>query len=133
MLDRAGRQAQLVTRHRAGVAAHLLPIDRLPAVLDPPVGAATVITPLPAHPEASHPVFDRLLRYGIDCLLVMPLPDGRACSGPASGMPSFYRRADGRVGAPRHASASRPLHEPRTARRRLTRLARLDAVEQMLP
>ena len=36
VLARPERQAQLVTRHRAGVAAHLLPIERLPSALTPP-------------------------------------------------------------------------------------------------
>src|SRR6185436_10167136 len=73
-LGRPERQAQLVTRHRAGVAAHLLPLERLPSALVPSTGTNTVITPLQEHPEASHPVFERLLRYGIDCLLVTALP-----------------------------------------------------------
>ena len=36
VLGRQERQAQLVTCHRAGVAAHLLPIARLPSALAPP-------------------------------------------------------------------------------------------------
>ena len=35
ILARPERQAQLVTRHRAGVAAHLLPLERLPSALVP--------------------------------------------------------------------------------------------------
>ena len=76
VVARPERLAQLVTRHRTGVAAHLMPIELLPAALTPPARAATVITPLRDNAEVSHPVVDRLVRYRIDCLLVMPLPDG---------------------------------------------------------
>ena len=133
VLDRPGRQAQLVTRHRAGVAAHLLPIERLPSALTPPGSSTKVIAPLQQHPDASHPVFDRLLRYGIDCLLVMALPGGAGLFWTGKrGVPCF---SDTQMAAlePLVMRLASALHEREPRDVRLTRLARLDAVEQMLP
>jgi transcriptional regulator with GAF, ATPase, and Fis domain len=133
VLGRPERQAQLVTRHRAGVAAHLLPIERLPSALTPSVGTTAVMTPLPKHPDASHPVFERLMRYGIDCLLVMALPDGAGLfwTGKAGESPfSDTQMAAFEPLVARLAASLRDI-EPRDVR--LARLARLDAVEEMLP
>src|SRR6185295_12677183 len=132
VLSRPDRQAQLVTRHRTGVAAHLMPLALLPSTLTPSAGAATVIAPLGENPEKSHPVVDRLLHYGIDCLLVMPLPDGQGLfwagqrDAPfAAAQIAAFERLAAQV-----AEAMR-ADEPRDVR--LARLARMDAVEQMLP
>src|SRR6185295_16436356 len=76
MLEAPGQRAKLVTRFRAGVLAHLFPLDRLPAVLNPSIGATTIVAPLSSHDEASHPFVDRLLKSAIDCLVVVPLPGG---------------------------------------------------------
>ena len=133
VLGRPERQAQLVTRHRAGVAAHLLPLDRVPPALAPSAAATVVITPLQEHSEASHPVFDRLLRYGIDCLLVMALPGGAGLFWTGKRGTACFSDAQIALFGPLVMRLATALHdhEPRDAR--LARLARLDEVEQMLP
>jgi transcriptional regulator with GAF, ATPase, and Fis domain len=133
MLNAPGGRARLVTRHRAGVAAHLLPCDRLPAVLNPSIAALTIITPLSSHGEASHPVVDRLLKYGIDCVAVMPLPGnlGVFWTGKRDASPFSHQQL-----APLESLAARvaaSILEPETRERRLARLSRIDAVEQVLP
>jgi transcriptional regulator with GAF, ATPase, and Fis domain len=133
VVARPERLAQLVTRHRTGVAAHLMPIELLPAALTPPARAATVITPLRDNAEVSHPVVDRLVRYRIDCLLVMPLPDGEGLFW--AGKHDTTRFADAQIAAfePLAARVAEALHAPEPRDVRLARLARMDGVEEMLP
>src|SRR3954466_3127260 len=133
VLDRPGQRAQLVTRHRAGVAAHLLPADRLPPALRPGAAAVRSFAPLCEEVDAAHPMMQRLLGYGIECLLVQPLP----------GMAGLFWT--GKVGAPPFddaqvaafaALASRlvaAMHVVEPPAQRLARLVRIDAVEQLLP
>jgi transcriptional regulator with GAF, ATPase, and Fis domain len=132
VLARPDRQTELVTRHRAGVAAHLLPADRLPLALARTGGATTIITPLHEHHEAAHPLFDRLVRYGIDCLLVMPLPGGEGLfwTGKRGAMPFTDREVAAFAAVTDDLVAA--MREPEPPDTRLARLARLDAVEQML-
>jgi transcriptional regulator with GAF, ATPase, and Fis domain len=133
MLHAPGERARLLTRHRVGTAAHLLPVDRLPAAINPAIAATTVVTPLSTHAEASHPVVERLLKYDIDCLLLMPLPGdlGLFWAG-RRGVESFDARtvADFDRLVPRLAAA---LHAPEAPDVRLQRLSSIDAVDEMLP
>jgi transcriptional regulator with GAF, ATPase, and Fis domain len=133
MLHAPGERARLLTRHRVGTAAHLLPVDRLPAAINPAIDATTVVTPLSTHAEASHPVVERLLKYDIDCLLLMPLPGdlGLFWAG-KRGVESFDARtvADFDRLVPRLAAA---LHAPEAPDVRLQRLSSIDAVDEMLP
>ena len=131
VLARPEAQAQLVTRHRVGVAAHLLPVDRLPAALVPSA-PGTMIAPLPRHEEASHPVFERLVGYQIDCLLVKPLPDGIGLFWAGSRAAAFSDSQVAALGA-LAARIAAGLHEPERREVRLARLARLEAVEEVLP
>jgi hypothetical protein len=55
VLHAPGERVQLVTRHRAGGAAHLLPRQRLPDLLSPSIAAVTIVTPLSSHAEVSVP------------------------------------------------------------------------------
>src|SRR5829696_5800788 len=74
VLDQPDGHAHLVTRHRAGVAAHLLPLEHLPPVLRPQDVAVRSITPLCEQSDVANPLIERLVGYGIDCLSVLPLP-----------------------------------------------------------
>jgi len=132
VLAKPDQRAKLVTRHRAGVNAHLVPVERLIWPLLPALEAASAVTSLSQHPEA-HPVFERLRRYRIDALLVVPLPDqiGVLWTG-VKGADPFTNAKIGAFQAltARIAAAIRDP-EPRDAR--LSRLARIDAVERMVP
>jgi transcriptional regulator with GAF, ATPase, and Fis domain len=132
VLGRPERRAQLVTRHRAGVAAHLLPLERLPKFLTPPGDAAPFLTPMPGTLDPSHPVVVRLLRYEIDCLLVIPMPDrvGLLWTGKRGPMFGGAELEAFQALAARIAAA---VLEPEPSHVRLARLARIDDVEQMLP
>jgi len=133
VLHAPGERVRLVTRHRVGIAAHLLPVDRLPAAINPAIAATAVVTPLSTHAEASHSVVERLLKYDIDCLLLMPLPGdlGLFWAG-KHGVESFDTRtvADFDRLLPRLAAA---LHAPEAPDVRLQRLSSIDAVDEMLP
>jgi transcriptional regulator with GAF, ATPase, and Fis domain len=133
VLGRPGGRAQLMTRHRVGASAHLVPVDRLAAPFLPTVGTVTLLAPLAAHVDISHPVFDRLSRYTIDSLLVVPLPDGAGMlwTGTREGHPfsgdqvtAFERLAE-RIGT--------AIHQPESRESRIDRQSRVDAVEQILP
>jgi transcriptional regulator with GAF, ATPase, and Fis domain len=132
ILGRPEGRAQLVTRHRAGVAAHLLPLERLPSALSPSASTTTIITPLQDHPEASHPVFERLLRYGIDCLLVTALPDGAGLFWAGKRDAACFSDTQMAAFEPLVMRLATALHEREPREARLARLARLDALEQML-
>jgi transcriptional regulator with GAF, ATPase, and Fis domain len=133
MLDAPGQRAQLVTRYRAGVLGHLFPLDRLPAVLNPSIGALRIITPLSSHDEASHPIVDRLLKFGIDCLVVMPLPGGLGVFWTGKREPSPF--TDQQVAALENlvVRVAAAIREPESRDARVARLVRVDAVEQVLP
>ena len=132
VLARPEGQAQLVTRHPVGVAAHLLPVDRLPAVLVPSAPGTVVCAPLPAHEEAAHPAVQRLVGYGIDCLLVTALPDGAGLFW--AGKKGSSKFAETQIAAFEQLAArvAAALHAPEAREVRLARLARLEAVEQVL-
>jgi transcriptional regulator with GAF, ATPase, and Fis domain len=133
VLARPGDQAELVTRHRVGVAAHLLPAGRLPAALAPSTAASAVTAPLKEHGEAAHPVIQRFLGYGIDCLLMAPLPGGggffwagkRGVERFSADQVAAFDALAGRVAA--------AVREPEPRDVRLARLTRLEAVEEVLP
>jgi transcriptional regulator with GAF, ATPase, and Fis domain len=131
VLARPEEQAQLVTRHRVGVAAHLLPVDRLPAALAPSA-PGRMVAPLPQHEDASHPVFERLVGYRIDCLLVTPLPDGMGLFWAGSRGAAFSDSQVAAFGA-LAARVAGGLDEPERREVRLERLSRLEAVEDVLP
>jgi transcriptional regulator with GAF, ATPase, and Fis domain len=133
VLARPDGQARLVTRHRAGVAAHLLAADRLPASFAPHATTRGLVAPLQAHADASHPFVQRLLGYGIDCLFVAPLPDGAGLfwAGVRSG--SSFSGAQAAALETLAARVGATLGEPEPREVRLSRLARLEAVEQILP
>jgi two-component system response regulator FlrC len=133
VLHAPGERVQVVTRHRAGGAAHLLPHQRLPAILSPSIGAVMIVTALSAHAEVSDPIVARLLSYDIDCLLLMPLPGdlglfwaGKRDAAPfADAEVLAFERLAARVAA--------AIQEPEARGARIARLARTDAIEQVLP
>jgi two-component system response regulator AtoC len=133
VLEQPGQHAQLVTRHRAGVAAHLLPLDRLPRALRPGDAQIRSVAPLYEDPEIAHPMIERLLGYGIDCLVVMPLPDvpGLFWAGKKGDSPFDASHLAGFASIGARLVAAMQADEPRDVR--LARLIRLDAVEQLLP
>src|SRR6266576_775466 len=133
MLHAPGERVQLVTRHRAGGAAHLLPRQRLPELLSPSIGAVTIVTPLSSHAEAFDPIVARLLAYNIECLLLMPLAGdlGLFWTGKRDASPFTAAEV---LGFERLASrVAAAIQEPETRDARIARLARTDAVEQVLP
>src|SRR6267143_1192424 len=126
-------RVQLFTRHRSGTAAHLFPPDRLPAALTSPPDAATIVTPLSSRFDPADAVTRRLAMYGIECLLLLPLPDGMGLLWIGkSGLAPFTGEQVGAFErfAPRLAAAAR---QPESLDVRLARLARIDEVEQILP
>src|SRR2546422_2254688 len=132
VLAAAEHRAQLFTRHRSGTAAHLFPIDRLPAALTSPLDAATIITPLSARFDPADAVTRRLAMYGIECLLLLPLPDGMGLLWIGkSGLAPF---TDEQVGAFERVAArlAAAARQPESHDVRLARLARIDDVEQIL-
>ena len=132
VLARPEGLAQLVTRHPVGVAAHLLPVDRLPAVLVPSAPGTVVCAPLPAHEEAAHPAVQRLVGYGIDCLLVTALPDGAGLFWAGKKGTSKFDETQVAAFEQLAARVAASLHAPEPREVRLGRLARLEAVEQVL-
>jgi len=133
VLAKPDDRAKLVTRHRAGVNAHLVPLGRLIWPILPGIESASVLTALSSHRDAAHPVFERLLRYRIDALLVVPLPGGLGSLwigvGDAQPFAPAAVAAVERLAARISAAAAAP--EARDER--LARLSRVDAVEQMAP
>jgi transcriptional regulator with GAF, ATPase, and Fis domain len=133
VLGKPDERAKLVTRHRSGVNAHDVPLRRLVMPLMPTIDVVTVVAGLSAHATADHPVFERLRKYGIDSVLVVPLPDalGVLWSGVKGDGPFSRAEISGvQEMAARMASAIQS-HEPRGER--LARLARVDAVDAMAP
>ena len=133
VLRRPDPNAQLLTRHRAGTAGHLIPLEHIPGLLTPFIDAAALVTPLREHAEAAHPMIVRILESGAESLLLMPLP------GPLglfwAGRPSLAPLSDQQWSdltdlAARLAAA---VGEPEPRDIRLSRLARIDKVEQILP
>jgi transcriptional regulator with GAF, ATPase, and Fis domain len=130
---RPDAMAQMVTKHRVGVAAHLLPIAALPPLLaaTPP---SPVVTRLPGDLDAAQPMVARLLDYGIDWLLVVPLP-GRAGLwwGGLQGEAGFSAAqvATLESWAAAIARAQSTAVEPPEVR--VSRLEAIDRVDEMLP
>src|SRR5262245_41885529 len=133
VLAKAGQRAKLVTRHRSGVNAHDVPLARLIMPLMPTIDVVTIVSGLSAQAAAEHPVFQRLRKYGIDSVLVTPLPDGLGVlwTGVAGEGPFGQPTTAGIQVIAERIAAAIQAPEPRDAR--LTRLARIDAVEQMSP
>src|SRR5262249_4041491 len=69
--------AQLVTRHRAGVAAHRMPIASLPSFLARSDDTRSRTIAVPGSLDRTHPFVSRFEDYGIDWLLVAPVPAGK--------------------------------------------------------
>jgi len=133
VLARPPAQAEMVTRHRAGVAAHLLPADRLPAALQPSVSETAVIAPLAQHAEAFHPVIERLVGYGIECLVIVPLPAGAGIFWAGKREADRFRDAQVAAFEALAARVAGGLQAPEPRDARLARLARLEAIEEVLP
>jgi transcriptional regulator with GAF, ATPase, and Fis domain len=133
VLRRPDPHAQLLTRHRAGTAGHLIPLEQLPSLLYPIIERLMVVSPLRDHREASHPMIVRVLESGAESLLLVPLPDqlGLFWAGrPGTSPLTDEQLAELERLAARLAAA---VHEPEPRDLRLSRLARIDAVEQILP
>ena len=127
-------RVETVTRHRFGAAAHLLPAGRLPPALTEPPDRAVMVTPLSARFDPAHDVTKRFAQlYSIECMLLLPLPDrlGLLWIG-KRGLDPFTDEQTSRFEAlvPRLADA---IRQPEPHDVKLTRLARVDAVEQILP
>jgi len=130
---RPDAMAQMVTKHRVGVAAHLLPVAELPPLLatTPP---APVVTRLPGDLDAAQPMVARLLDYAIDWLLVVPLP-GRAglwwagLRGEAGFSAAQVATLESWAAA--IARAQTTAVEPPEVR--VSRLEAIDRVDEMLP
>jgi transcriptional regulator with GAF, ATPase, and Fis domain len=131
VLARPENRAKLITRHRSGANAHLPPAGRLIWPLLPSIDTATVVTSLSTHPDAAHAVFERLRRYLIDTLVVVPLSERLGILW--VGVRGSYAFAPAMVGAI-EALAERivaAIKAPEPRGERLARLARVDAVDQM--
>ncbi|MEO8677641.1 MAG: sigma 54-interacting transcriptional regulator [Vicinamibacterales bacterium] len=121
----------LLTRHRAGVAAHRLPVARLPHALQPSSVPGLIIIPLTTIVDAGDVFVDRLRQYGIDQLLAVQLRDatGVFWAGKAGHWtvtpdeaPAFTALAEA------VAAAGRAEESPRELVHRLSRLAKADAL-----
>jgi len=133
ILPSAPGDARLFTRHRAGTAAHVLPLAELPDALRPPARRVDLVCPLAERFGHANAMADRLIKYGIECLFIAPMPDnlglfwcGKYGADAFSG--GQLRRLEMLVA---RIAAAREAPEPRD--RRLQRLARLDDAERMLP
>jgi transcriptional regulator with GAF, ATPase, and Fis domain len=126
-------RAELVTRHRSGANAHIVHCERLIAPFVPSVDTPVQIAPLAGHANAAHPVFERLMRYRIECALVVPLPDGLGV------LWAGKKGADGFADAQVErfqmlvSGLADALRAPEPQAERIARLKRIDAVEQMVP
>jgi transcriptional regulator with GAF, ATPase, and Fis domain len=126
-------RARMITRLRAGASAHLLPLARLWTVLAPPLSAATIVTPLSSRDDTSHPIVHRLLKYGVDCVLTIPFPGdvGLFWTGKRGVEPFAGAQVAGFEQIAARVAAA--VREPDPLDARLDRLARIDAVDEMLP
>jgi transcriptional regulator with GAF, ATPase, and Fis domain len=134
VLWRPGDFAQLVTCHRSGVAGHLLPIARLPSILAPSASGATIATPLPGTLDPAQPVVARLVAYGIESILVIPLAGNAGfwwggLRGAAGFTAAQIAEMEARVAAV--AASQDTAIEPPEIRR--ARLEAIDRVDEMLP
>jgi len=134
VLAKPENRAKLVTRWRAGVNAHFVPVERLIAPILPTIDRVVVMNDVSGpHADAAHPVFQRMRKYGVDTLLAVPLGDGmgRFWAG-AKGADRFD---DSAIAAFRTLTARivEAVRAPEPRAERLARLARIDAVEAMAP
>ncbi|HJZ73080.1 MAG TPA: sigma 54-interacting transcriptional regulator, partial [Vicinamibacterales bacterium] len=134
VLWRPDSQAQLLTRHRAGVAAHLLAVADLPSMLAPRVHPATSMMAVPGTLDPAHPFIARLVDYGIEWLLVIPVPPGEGfwwggLRGAAAFAPAQIAAFE-RLVAGTAAAQSARVEPPEV---RLERLDAIDRIDAMLP
>ena len=130
---RPDAMAQMATKHRVGVVAHLLPVAHLPPLLaaTPP---SPIVTRLPGDLDVTQPMVARLLDYAIDWLLVVPLP-GRVglwwggLRGDAGFTPAQVATLESWAAA--IARAQSTAVEPPEVR--MSRLEAIDRVDEMLP
>jgi transcriptional regulator with GAF, ATPase, and Fis domain len=66
--------AQMVTRHRAGVVAHRMPVAELPPFLAPSAEAQPRTLAIPGALDRDQPFVQRFVDYGIGWLLIVPVP-----------------------------------------------------------
>jgi transcriptional regulator with GAF, ATPase, and Fis domain len=135
VLWRSDETAQLVTKHRTGVAAHLLPIGELPTVLSPGAPPVTAMMPVPGALDPAHPFVARLVAYAIDWLLVVPVSGSSGfCWAGLHGATGF---SDSQVAdfeqlfVAAVAAAQDPSREPTETR--MARVAAIDCVDDVLP
>jgi len=125
-------RARLVTRLRAGASAHLLPGERLWPVLTPRLAATTMVATLSSHADRSHPLVGRFLKYGVDCILAIPLPGDQGVFWTGKrGEPFDDRQVAGFERLATGVAAA--IQQPEAPDVRLDRLARIDAVDEILP
>src|SRR6185295_6794623 len=133
----ADGRVHFVTRHRAGITAHLFPGELLPSLLRPgdarrsdameregfSRASLSFVAPLSEHPEAAHPIVSRLLTYGVAALAVVPLRgvDGFFWVGRGGVDPLPAAQADALAELAGRVSAA--LQAPEPAAARLDRLA----------
>ncbi|HMF94264.1 MAG TPA: sigma 54-interacting transcriptional regulator, partial [Vicinamibacterales bacterium] len=134
VLWRPDSQAQLVTRHRAGVAGHLLAVADLPSMLAPRPEPATSMMAVPGSLDPAHPLVTRLAGYGIESLLVIPVPRdlGFWWAGlrGAAGFSAAQIAALERLVADTAAAQSAGIEPPEV---RFARLEAIDRIDAMLP
>ena len=133
ILWRPEAQALMVTRHRVGVAAHQLPVDELPPMLAPSAPLEARVLAIPGTLDSAHPFVRRLIDYGIETLLVVPVPEGagfwwgglRGATFSATQIAQFEQRVA------EVAAAQAPHVEPPEVR--FARLEAIDQIDAMLP
>src|SRR6185312_10624354 len=92
-----------------------------------------VIAPLAQHAEAFHPVIERLVGYGIECLVIVPLPAGAGIFWAGKREADRFRDAQVAAFEALAARVAGGLQAPEPRDARLARLARLEAIEEVLP
>ena len=130
VLPSAGEQVQWFNRHRVGGTAHLLPIELLPPVLTPPCTAVSCVSASTL--DAGSPFVVRLLAYGIDSLLAIPLPGDLGLFWAGARRDSPFGEAQVAALGPLVDRVAAVLIAPESRDARLARLSRIDQVEQML-
>src|SRR5262245_38381811 len=136
VLWRPGATAMIAIRHRVGVAAHHLPIDELPPMLAPSAPRATTVLSIPGPFDPAHPFVKRLADYGIDTLLVIPVPgDGGFWWGGLRGATfSSTQIAQFEACVAEVAAAAAAQARQGAAREiRFARLEAIDRIDAMLP
>jgi transcriptional regulator with GAF, ATPase, and Fis domain len=134
VLWRPQAMAQMVTKHRIGVAAHLLPVGELPPPLASSPGRSSIVARVPGEMDPAHPLVARLIDYGIDWLVVVAVPQTAGLWWAGIAGEAGFTAAQVAAFEQRVALIARMqdqnLEPPEI---RLSRLEVIDRVDEMLP